>query len=216
MSFTEDMREAAGTTWAKALDHRFFREVADDTVENRVFQRYLRIEYGFVDCAARVLGYAVAKAPSFAERTRLALGLHGLVTDQQDYFMAAFEAAGMPPEQCMALAPDALSKTLHDVFLGAAETRGYEVILACILAAEWMYLTWCTHAERTPSRRNYLSDWVALHAGGSFAEHVAWVRSEIDRRAPLLPADRQAGLNTLFEAALAAEMPFHDAAYAVD
>ena len=58
------------------------------------FERYLRVEYGFVDCAAIVMGYAVAKAPSFAERVRLALGLHGLVTDQHDFFVAAFEEIG--------------------------------------------------------------------------------------------------------------------------
>ena len=41
------------TTWDAALDHRFFREVAADTLADEVFARYLRIEYGFVDTAAR-------------------------------------------------------------------------------------------------------------------------------------------------------------------
>jgi thiaminase/transcriptional activator TenA len=216
VSFTEDLRKTAATTWEKAIGHRFFREVAADTVEDGVFRRYLRVEYGFVDCAARVLGYAVAKAPSFAERTRLAFGLHGLVTDQQDYFRTAFEAAGIPPDQRAAVPPDARSKPLHDVFLEAAEKHGYEEILACILAAEWMYLTWCSDADRTPSRRKHLRDWVGLHAGGAFAEHVAWVRGELDRRGPLLPAARRAALHRLFESALAAEILFHDAAYTAD
>jgi hypothetical protein len=55
----------------------FLREVATDAIDDRVFARYLRIEYGFVDTAARALGYAVAKAPSFQERRRLGLGPYG-------------------------------------------------------------------------------------------------------------------------------------------
>jgi thiaminase len=54
---------------------------------------------------------------------------------------------------------------------------------------------------------------VALHAGGAFAEHVAWVRSEIDTRGPTLAEARQARLSALFEEALQAEIAFHDAAY---
>ena len=57
-SFSERMR-AQGRTWNAILGHRFFREVATDAIDDRVFVRYLRIEYGFVDTAARVLGYAV-------------------------------------------------------------------------------------------------------------------------------------------------------------
>jgi len=216
VSFTEGMRAAAGAVWEASLDHRFFREVAADTVTDDVFRRYLRVEYGFVDTAARCLGFAVAKAPSFTERRRLALGLHGLVTDQQDYFSLAFERAGLPPAERTAVAPNALSEGLHALFLGTAETAGYEEIQACVLGAEWMYLTWCSTAHRTPSRRPVIADWVALHAGGAFAEHVAWVRAELDARGPRLAPERQARLGQLFKATLEAEMAFHDAAYRSD
>jgi thiaminase len=54
---------------------------------------------------------------------------------------------------------------------------------------------------------------VELHAGGAFAEHVAWVRSELDTRGPRLAPERQARLGELFKATLEAEMAFHDAAY---
>src|SRR6201998_3379608 len=93
-SFSERMRAQGRPTWNAILGHRFFREVATDAIDDRVFVWYLRIEYGFVDTAARVLGYAVAKAPSFQERRRLGLGLYGLVTDQEQVFAEAFERMG--------------------------------------------------------------------------------------------------------------------------
>ena len=55
---------------------------------------------------------------------------------------------------------------------------------------------------------------MALHAGGAFADHVAWVRSEIDWRAPALAKSQQTRLAGLLEQALQAEIIFHDAAYA--
>jgi thiaminase (transcriptional activator TenA) len=212
--FSERMRIEAHATWSAILGHRFFREIATDAIDDRVFARYLRIEYGFVDTAARALGYAVAKAPSFQERRRLSLGLYGLVTDQEQFFIDAFERMGASHNERTGLAPRGLALPLHALFLKVAETEGYDEILACNLAAEWMYLTWCSAANQSPSSRGTIRDWVGLHAGGPFAEHVAWVRSEIDARGPMLTEGRQARLGALFEQALEAEIAFHDAAYA--
>jgi thiaminase/transcriptional activator TenA len=211
--FSERMRSKAQAAWDAAINHRFFGEIGADTIEDRAFARYLRIEYGFVDCAAAALGYAVAKAPSFRERRHLALGLYGLVTDQEHYFADAFERLGVPTHLRTGLPQQRLSAPLHDLFLGVAKAEGYEEILACMLAAEWMYLTWCSTANKTPSSRSAIRDWVALHAGGAFANQVAWVRAEIDERAPRLNAIRQARLTSLFQQALLAEVEFHNAVY---
>jgi thiaminase len=54
---------------------------------------------------------------------------------------------------------------------------------------------------------------VARHAGGRFAEGVEWLRAEIDARSPALDAARQGRLHELFVQSLAAEIPFHTAAY---
>ena len=120
--------------------------------------------------------------------------------------MRAEERTGLPPQ--------GLALPLHALFLKVAEMEGYDEILACVLAAEWMYLTWCSTANQSPSSRGYIRDWVALHAGGTFAEHVTWVRSEIDNRGPALADSRQVRLSAVFEEALEAEVAFHDAAYA--
>jgi thiaminase/transcriptional activator TenA len=207
---SEKMRNGAEATWNACLAHRLFREVATDAIDDRVFARYLRIEYGFVDTASIALGYAVAKAPSFKERRRLAFGLYGVVTDQEQFFVDAFALIGLPAATLL----DRSSEPLHSLFLSVAKSEGYEEILTCTLAAEWMYLTWCSNAEQSPSSRSYIRNWVALHAGGPFTEHVAWVRSEIDRRGPQLDEARQKRLLALFEETLAAEIAFHDAAYA--
>ena len=211
-SFSERLRSDAQVTWDAILAHRFFREIAQDTIEDAVFARYLEIEYAFIDSAAAALGYAVAKAPSFGARRHLALGLHGLVTDQEQFFVMAFERIGQPAAPSGTVRHE-LTARLHDLFLGVAGDEGYEEILACSLGAEWMYLTWCSRAAKTPSLRATIRDWVALHAGGSFAEQVRWTCAEIYSTGPNLTAKRQARLCRIFELALAVEIPFHNASY---
>jgi thiaminase/transcriptional activator TenA len=213
VTFSEQMRSQTKAAWDAAIGHRFFRQVANDTIADHVFARYLRIEYGFVDCAATALGYAVAKAPSFRERRHLALGLYGLVTDQEQFFVSAFDRVGIPQNERVGLTPEGKFAPLHDLFLSVAKSEGYTEILSCVLAAEWMYLTCCSAAHKTASERLVIREWVALHAGGSFAEQVAWVRAEIDARAARMSAARKARLGELFEQTLNAEISFHDAAY---
>jgi thiaminase (transcriptional activator TenA) len=213
LTFSEQMRAQAKLAWDAAIGHRFFREVANDTIDDRVFASYLNIEYRFVDWAASALGCAVAKAPSFRERRRLAIGLYGLVTDQEQFFVTAFDRMGISKEAEVDWPPATHCAPLRDLFLGVAASEGYEEILSCVLAAEWMYLTWCSMADGTPSVRPVVREWVALHASAAFADQVAWVRSEIDARAPRLSAARRSRLVALFEQVLVAEISFHGAAY---
>ena len=124
-----------------------------------------------------------------------------------------FERMGVHGEERTGLPPQEVALPLHALFLSVAATKGYEEILTCVLAAEWMYLTWCSTANQSPSLRDSIRGWVALHAGGAFADHVAWVRSEIDDRVPALTDSRQARLSALFEKVLEVEIAFHDAAY---
>jgi thiaminase/transcriptional activator TenA len=212
-SFCETMRAAVRPAWDAIVGHRFFREIASDALPNEVFARYLRIEYGFVDTAAAVLGFAVAKAPSFAERRRLALNLHGLVTDQHEFFVAAFARIGASSVNPIGQPRSGGAAALHRHFLDVARDGSYEEILACLLGAEWMYLTWCRQASATPSARPAIRDWVDLHAGGDFAAGVHWLLTELDARGPALSATRQTRLREVFEGALTAEVAFHTAAY---
>ena len=125
VTFSEQMRSQTKAAWDAAIGHQFFREVANDTIDDRVFARYLKIEYGFVDCAASALGYAVTKAPSFRERRHLTIGLYGLVTDQEQFFVSAFDRMGVSKEAAVDLPPATLSGPLQDLFLGVAASEGY-------------------------------------------------------------------------------------------
>lgn len=78
------------------VNHRFVSECTDGRVDAPVYRAYLEQEFAFLETAAVALGHAVVDAPSFAEVRRFADALHGLVTDQRQYFERAFASDCAP------------------------------------------------------------------------------------------------------------------------
>jgi thiaminase/transcriptional activator TenA len=202
---------SAQPIWNEVIHHRFFREVESDTLADTLWVRYLTIEYAFIDTAAIVLGHAVTKAPSFEERRKLAFGLYGLVTDQENFFHRAFQSFEVPREAQQLRTP--LSNELHNLFLRLAVEGTYADILTAFLGAEWLYLQWCGAASRTPSRRPIVRSWVDLHAGGEFAGHVYWIRDQLDLIGVQSGDSLATRLVEILEATFRAEQAFHTAVY---
>ncbi|MFV2065077.1 MAG: TenA family protein [Chloroflexota bacterium] len=207
-SASDEIRASAAADWQAATDHRLFRQIIDDRVDDHVFERYLRIELGFIDTAAAALGAAVARAPNVDDRTILAAGLHDLLTSQVDFFVSALGT------DRTILVP-ASARGLHLHFDAMIRSGDYAELLATMLAAEWLYQTWCSETLAEPSRRDIIRAWTELHTSPAFIGHVAWLRERIDTlSATTMSAPAaQARLGHAFRRALAAEIRFHDAAY---
>lgn len=203
---SDQIRARAQSTWKTAVNHRLFTEITTDDVSDAVFRRYLKIEFGFIDTAATVMGYAVAKAPDLEVRRHLSAGLYGLTTDQCAFFADALGADADPIRPRKAAG-------LHDHFLTVARTGTYFEITACMLAAEWLYATWCRTAHANPSHRPTIAAWVALHADTPFINQVAWMRAQLDAATARLTEPKVDRLAEVFETALIQEILFHDTAY---
>jgi len=201
-----EIRERAGFEWTAATDHRLFREIISDTVTDSHFERYLRIEFAFIDTAAVALGAAVRAAPSMADRVVLAAGLYDLLTSQVVFFE---DALG---EDRSTIVP-ASAQPLHDLFREVAAGQSFADMLAAMLAAEWLYMTWCASTVERPSTRATIKAWTELHTSPEFTSHAAWLRSRLDAvSVDLTPAERNR-VADIFRRALAAEVSFHDAVY---
>lgn len=207
-STANEIRSHATREWRAATGHRLFREIIADVVDDDVFERYLRIEFGFIDTAAAALGAAIARAPRMDDRVVLAAGLHDLLTRQVGFFLDTLgsDATALIP-------PGALGLHLH--FDTITRTGDYADLLATMLAAEWLYETWCEPTRASPSERQAIRAWTELHTEPAFTKHAAWLRNSIEALEPVAtsaPA-RRARLGVTFRRALEAEIRFHDAAY---
>lgn len=215
--FSTWLRARAEDSWDEILGHRFVRQCTDGSIDAEVYETYLEQEYAFVETSAAALGYAIGKAPSMRQIRRFSEALDGLVTDQRAYFEETFDAFGVEGWED----PDPLPETQHfsDLMYRAATADGYAESLAPMLAAEWIYATWCERAVRESSfdPDSAVGRWITLHDEDAFRNHVEWLREEMDRIGPELQTRRQQEVAYLFRRTLELEVRFHSAPYeAVD
>jgi thiaminase/transcriptional activator TenA len=211
--FCEWLRQESGLLWDAMVGHRFVRDMAADRLPPEAFLRYLRYEHSFVRTAVTVFAHALIAAPTAEDRRHVVGILDGLVGEQEAYFARQLAALGLPPEPLpSAELPDA-ALALSEGALAIAAHGGFEEILSAMLAAEWMYLTWCTAAHATRPRRPGPADWIALHVAPGFADGVAWTRARVEALGPPLDPLRQGRCAANFARMLRLEIAFHDAPY---
>lgn len=212
--FTAALRRSAEPAWSRATAHRFVDELAEGTIDDAVFRRYLVQDYAFISSLVRLVGYAVASAPS-TEAARRLTGFLGVLTDEEDdYFERAFDALDVPAAD--RTHPDVLPPTeaLEDLLVRGGLEGGYAERLAVLLAVEWVYLEWATAIAEANPGVFYLREWIDLHADDDFAAFVGWLRDELDREGPELNDRRRRLVERHFRRAVNLEVDFFEAAYA--
>ena len=147
------------------IGHRFARDVAADALAPDVFERYFVYDT-FVDTAVTIFGYALVRAPSMLEQKHLVEVLRGLTDDQNGYFERAFDALGVPNNLRSQAPLPASVQAFRDGMLVVAAHGSFEDILAAMLGAEWMYLTWCEAAHARRPQAALAAEWIALHPPG--------------------------------------------------
>ncbi len=213
ISFTDWLRSSAEPFWGRAIDHRFTRELAEDSLPDEVYRRYLIQDYIFLDVLVRIVGYAIATAPSMESRVKLSAFLAAVTDEENTYFLRSFEALGVTDRDLGTTAPNEVTAGFQETMLGAAESGGYVDILSVLLPAEWIYLDWAKPVAARRPERFYLREWIELHSLPEFESFVGWLRGELDREAGALPEERQMALAGLFRRIAELEVAFFDAAY---
>lgn len=211
LRFTEQLRQANQSTWQQAVEHRFVQQLFTGSVPEPVMTQYLVQDHRFLDSFLTLLGGAIATADTFEARLRFGRFAGMVSSDENTYFLRAFEALGVSEAQ-RAQTPDAPSTLgFSAIMREAAATRDYAAILAVLNVAEWLYQDWAIRAPK-PLPDNFIyAEWVILHDNPFFNDFVAFLRSELDRIGPQHPAMA----HDFFQRALALELAFFDEAYQV-
>ncbi|WP_245902775.1 TenA family protein [Salinigranum rubrum] len=211
--FTDWLRARSEPAWTEATEHRFVAELADGTVADDVFRRYLVQDYAFVTTLAALVGHAAGEAPTVAGKRELAGFLRTLTDEEDDYFERSFDALSVPEADRTSPRKTATTEAFEDLLTRAAHEGGYAESLATLLAVEWVYCTWgVANADASPDPF-YLVEWIDLHSVPAFESFVAWLRTELDREGPTLSPRREERVARHFRRAVDIEVAFFDAAY---
>jgi thiaminase/transcriptional activator TenA len=208
--FTETLRVASEPGWSQAAEHRFVKELFTGAVPDAVMARYLIQDHRFLDSFLVLLGAALASADSFAARLRFGRFIGMMSSEENTYFLRAFEALGVTEER-RATDPDTQPTAgFKAIMREAAETRSYAAALSVLVVTEWLYLDWASRAPK-PLPDNFVhAEWIALHDNPNFRGFVDFLRAELDRVGPV-QADP---CRNFFRRAVTLELAFFEAAYA--
>ncbi|QLG63674.1 TenA family protein [Halorarum salinum] len=210
--FTDWLRERSEPDWTEAVEHGFVAELADGTVDDAVFRRYLVQDYAFVGALVGAFGHAVGQAPTMDAKGSLTEFLGTLTDEENDYFERSFDALGVPDDERADPERADVTEAFEDLLVRAALQGDYEETLAVLVPAEWIYLSWASGTGGTPDEF-YLSEWIGLHQDPAFEAFVDWLRGELDRYGPALDERRRRRVERLFRRTVALEVQFFDAAY---
>src|SRR5215467_369274 len=182
--FTEILRAASEPGWSDAVGHRFVKELFAGTVPDAVIARYLIQDHRFLDSFLALLGAALASADTFEARLRFGRFIGSVSSEENTYFLRAFEALGVTEDRRSA-DPDTQSTAgFKAIMREAAETRSYAIALSVLVVTEWLYLDWASRAPK-PLPDNFLHrEWITLHDNPNFRGLVDFLRAELDRVGP--------------------------------
>lgn len=179
LPLSEQLRLHAGTDWERIIHHDFAIALGDDRLPDEVYARYLVQDYAFIETLVNLVARTLAHAPTMAQKKVLAEFLAALTSDENTYFLRAFEALGLGET-------DYLNPPLHPVSqaiintLKASDSR-YEEAIICLCVAEWSYLSWCQQqADKPRGSRFYLQEWIDIHVLPEFETFVRWLRTQVD------------------------------------
>ena len=207
--FTEALRDASEPQWSRAVEHRFVKELFTGAVPDAVMARYLIQDHRFLDSFLVLLGAALASADAFEARLRFGRFIGMASSDENTYFLRAFDALGVTEERRAAEPDTEATAGFKAIMHEAAETRSYAAALSVLVVTEWLYLDWASRAPR-PLPGNFVhAEWITLHDNPHLRGFVDFLRGELDRIGPA-HADL---CRDFFGRAVALEFAFFEAAY---
>ena len=207
--FGARLRAASEPAWSRAVEHRFVRELCSGHIDDAAMARYLVQDHRFIDAFVTLLGAAIAGADSFEARLRFGRFAGMVCSEENDYFLRAFEALGVDVETRGSVPDAAPTAGFKALMREAAATRSYAAALAVLNVAEGLYLDWAARAPQ-PLPDNFVhAEWVILHDNPSFRSFVEFLRDEFERVGPA----EEALARDFFLRAVDLELAFFDAVY---
>lgn len=97
--FSQSLRRQSEPTWSAAVGHRFVTQLCDGSLPDPIMVDYLVQDHRFLDSFLTLLGAAIATADTFEARLRFGRFAGMISSDENTYFLRAFEALDVSPAQ---------------------------------------------------------------------------------------------------------------------
>jgi thiaminase/transcriptional activator TenA len=212
MSFFERLKTAASTEWRAYTEHPFTNAMADGSLAEAAFRRYLVQDYLFLIEFARAYALAVYKSPDLADMREAAAGLSAILDVEMDLHVKLCAGWGLAPAD-LEQAPPAVEMLAYTRYVLDAGMRGdllsLKVALApCVIGYAEIATRLAEQATANAATNPYRV-WIAEYAGPPYQEVAANARAHLEALADryATPA-REAELIAIFREATRLEADF--------
>jgi len=210
MSFFGRLKTAASAEWWAYTEPPFTNGLADGSLAETAFRRYLVQDYLFLIEFARA--YALYKSPKLADMREAASGLSAIIDIEMNLHVKLCAGWGLSPSD-LEQVPPAVEMLAYTRYVLDAGMRGDLLALKVALAP--CVIGYAEIATRLASRRDAFAAtnpyrvWIAEYAGAPYQEVAAKARAHLESLADLYatPA-REAELIVIFKEATRLEADF--------
>jgi thiaminase (transcriptional activator TenA) len=216
MSFTEELRLAAGDQWDRVIGHKFTKELASGTIDRNVLQRYLIQDHRFLDSFVILLASIIANAHTLEDRIPGCSFLAIITGKENTYFERSFQALGVSDIERTSVPDAPCTVGFCNLMREVAFHGTLAEMLAVIVVCEWSYQSWGQLVAADTVRNDFTCyEWVDLHCGESFNAVVQYLRSLLDNEAVYLNEEEKRKCKERFLTAVQLEEEFFDHAYKI-
>lgn len=182
MAYTDELNEVASGLWAAQLDHPFVRGLADGSLAEERFTRWVRQDYRYLKEYARVFAWAAAKAERLESMGWYAAVLDLTLNTEMQLHRDYAERFGITADELEAEPMWPTTRAYTDFLVRTAADGDMTELLAALLPCAWGYCHIGRELARQerPHDQRY-ADWIEQYASEEFAQATAWLRAELDR-----------------------------------
>ncbi|MDH3497472.1 MAG: thiaminase II [Gemmatimonadota bacterium] len=199
MVFTDDLHAAARGIWDAQHAHPFVRGIADGSLAEERFTRWVLQDYRYLKEFARIFAWAVAKADDLASMSWYAAVLNLTLNTEMDLHRQYAARFGLSSADLEAAPMWPTTRAYTDFLVRTAADGDMADLVAALLPCAWGYVDIAQRlaAGNVPRDQRY-ADWIAQYASEEFAQAAQWLRDEMNRLAEDAGAAKRAKLTELF------------------
>jgi thiaminase/transcriptional activator TenA len=199
MAFTDKLYEAARPLWDAQLEHPFVRGIADGTLEEERFKRWVRQDYRYLIEFARVFAWGAAKADRLESMGWFASALHLTLHTEMGLHRAYAARFGIDTAELEREPMWPTTRAYTDFLVRTAADGDLAELVAALLPCAWGYVHIARRlAALPPPKDPRYAEWIAQYASPEFAEAAEWLKREMNRLAEGATAERRQRLCELF------------------
>lgn len=212
MNFFDRLKTEASAEWKAYTEHPFTNALADGSLAEVAFRRYLVQDYLFLIEFARAYALAVYKPPKLADMREAAAGLSAILDVEMDLHVKLCAGWGLSPGDLEQTSPavETLAYTRYVLDTGMrGDLLALKVALApCVIGYAEIATRLAARPDAYASTNPYRV-WIAEYAGAPYQEVAASARAHLVNLADLYatPA-REVELIAIFKEATRLETDF--------